>query len=187
MYGQYLSSKIDSSSWPYFPSCIVDELLTYCWYTAHEGQSSVNLCYSLSASCSPRATITSDTIVAATSRGRALINVIVDALSSDDVAVAIRPDTVATVLALLQGVFGAAFTASVFTSTFIQGEEGSFFDFGNGLHTGLNVDTSNRRWDQRSNKSCEDDEAHIGSFVMSLELCNNDSGWGRTVVGCWCR
>lgn len=97
---------------------------------------------------------------------------IVDALSSDDVTVAVRPDAVAAVLALLQGVFGAAFAASVFTSAFIQGEEGSFFDFGNSLHTGLNVDASNRGRDQRSNKSCEDDEAHIDSFTMSLKLCN---------------
>lgn len=168
MYGQYPSSKVDSASWDYFPTCIEDELLTHCCCSAYEGQPSVNLCYSLSASCSSRATVTSDTIVAAASRGRALINVIVDALSSDDVAVAVRPDTVAAVLALLQGVFGAAFTASVFTSAFIQGEEGSLFDFGNSLHTSLNVDASNSCRDQRSNKSCEEDEAHIDSFVMSL-------------------
>jgi hypothetical protein len=95
--------------------------------------------------------------------------VIVDSLSGDDVAVAVGPNTIAAVLALLKGVQSAAFATSVFTGPFIQGEKRSFFDLGYGFHTGLDVDASNRCRGQRSNKSGKENETHIGSvgsFVL---------------------
>lgn len=61
----------------------------------------------LSAASSARTTVTTHTIVAAGSGGRAFINVIIDTLSRNDVAVAVRPDTVTAVLALFERMFGA--------------------------------------------------------------------------------
>jgi hypothetical protein len=62
----------------------------------------VKICKPLSAASSARTTIAGYSIVAARSRGRALINMIVNALSRNDVAVAVRPDTVTAVLALFE-------------------------------------------------------------------------------------
>lgn len=64
-------------------------------------------CEPLSAASSARTTITTHAIVAAGSGGRTFINVIVNTLSRNDVAVAVRPDTVAAVLALFERMFSA--------------------------------------------------------------------------------
>lgn len=71
---------------------------------------------------------------------------VVDALGGDDVAVAVGPDAVAAVLALLERVEGAAFAAVVRACSFVEWEKlRAFFDLGDGLNAGLDVDAGNGR------------------------------------------
>ena len=88
---------------------------------------------------------------------------IVDALGGDDVAVAIGPNAVTAVLPLLEWVEGAAFAAVVRARSLIKWEKlRAFFDSGNGLNAGLDVNAGHSCGGQGGEKSGDEDEAHFG-------------------------
>lgn len=157
----------------------------------HVSNSRWPICEPLSAASSARTTITTHAIVAAGSWGRTFINVIVNSLSRNDVAVAVRPDTVAAVLALFERVFGATLAPIGHAWSFIQRKEWSLFDLGDCfyLRSSLNVDASNCRRGEWSNKSSKEDETHfdeIDGFRCDWNF-RVDTLLIETSVNCWGR
>jgi hypothetical protein len=87
---------------------------------------------------------------------------VVDALGSDDVAIAIGPDAVAAVLALLERVERAAFAAVGNAGSLVEREKlRAFLDLGDGLDAGFNVDAGNGCGGQGGEKSGDEDETHL--------------------------
>lgn len=103
--------------------------MTHCFLSPRIQQLFAKTCQPLSASSSARTTITTRTIVTAGSRGRAFINAIINLFRRNNVAVSIRPDTVAAVLTLFKRMFGATFASIGHAWSFVQWEQRLLFNW----------------------------------------------------------